>query len=85
VRLVVAGRACDVRGFAVAGVETVSCETAMQAQAALDDLATDVGLFIVSQWFAHAMGNRLMRLRERKGPPVVLVLPPDRSNDAGPR
>ena len=74
-RLVVAGRAHDVRGFAVAGVETVSCETAMHAQAALDSLAPDVALFIVSRWFAHATGDRLTRLRERKGPPVVFVLP----------
>jgi vacuolar-type H+-ATPase subunit F/Vma7 len=76
-RLLVAGRARDVRGFAVAGVETVPCETAPQARAAIDDLGDDVGLFVVSQWFEQATGDRLARLRGRKGPPVVLVLPPD--------
>jgi vacuolar-type H+-ATPase subunit F/Vma7 len=84
-RLVVAGRARDVRGFALAGVETVSCETAMQARAALDGLGTDVGLFIVSPWFARATRDRLTWLREHKGPPVVLVLPPDLRDDAGDR
>jgi hypothetical protein len=84
-RLLVAGRARDVRGFAVAGVETISCETATQAQTAIDDLGDDVGLFIVSWWFEHAAGDRLSRLRDRKGPPVVLVLPPDPSDDADQR
>jgi hypothetical protein len=84
-RLVVAGRIRDVRGFAVAGVETVSCETAVQALAALDGLGTDVGLFIVSRWFEQATGNHLTRLRDRKGPPVVLVLPPDPPDGTGHR
>jgi vacuolar-type H+-ATPase subunit F/Vma7 len=82
-RLVVAGRPRDVRGFAIAGVETLACDTAMQARAALDGLGSDVGLFIASQWFEQASGERLRRLRERKGPPAVLVLPPDLPNDAG--
>jgi hypothetical protein len=84
-RLVVAGRAHDVRGFAVAGVETIRCETAGEAKALLDGLAADVGLFIVPRWFERATGERLARLRERWGPPVVLVLPPDRHDDAGHR
>jgi vacuolar-type H+-ATPase subunit F/Vma7 len=84
-RLIVAGRACDVRGFAVAGVDTIPCETPAQAQTALDGLGADVGLFIVSQWFEQVTGPRLARLRDRKGPPVVVVLPPEPRHDAGHR
>ena len=76
-RLVVAGRPREVRGFAVAGVDTIPCDTPAEALATLDSLGTDVGLLIVPQWLAQAAGHRLARLQERKGPPVVLVLPPE--------
>ena len=79
-RLVVAGRTEEVRGFALAGVETAECNTAEHAQAILADIRGDVGLLIVSSWFAHAASERLRAIRERKGPPVVLTLPDDRAD-----
>jgi vacuolar-type H+-ATPase subunit F/Vma7 len=84
-RLVVAGRARDVRGFAVAGVETIPCETAAEAQALLDGLAADIGLLIVPRWFEQATAARLARLRERKGPPVIVALPSGPRDDPGRR
>ena len=81
-KLIVAGRASEVRGFALAGVETIACETTERATAIVDGLGTDVGLLIVSDWFAQAAAPRLSLLRARKGPPVVLTLPPDSDEDA---
>jgi vacuolar-type H+-ATPase subunit F/Vma7 len=77
-RVVAAGRVEEVRGFALAGVETVWCDTASAAAALLTDLQgadPPIGLLIVSPWLAGAVPDRLQRLRERKGPPMVLTLP----------
>jgi vacuolar-type H+-ATPase subunit F/Vma7 len=79
-RLLVAGQAREIQGFALAGVEVVACDTPTEAHAVVDGLGTDVGLLIVSQWFGRAAGERLARIRERNGPPVVLVLPGDLQN-----
>ena len=76
-RLMVAGRAAEVRGFALAGVETAECESDEQANALIIDLPGDVGLLIVSPWVAHAAADRLRAIRDRKGPPVVFTLPAD--------
>jgi vacuolar-type H+-ATPase subunit F/Vma7 len=77
-RIVVAGRVDDVRGFTLAGVETACCDTAPAAAAILTSLgAADppIGLLIVSPWLASVAPDRLQRLRGRKGPPIVLMLP----------
>ena len=81
-RLIAAGRASEVRGFALAGVETIACETTERATAIVEGLGTDVGLLIVSDWFAQAAAPQLSVLRARKGPPVVLTLPSDADDDA---
>jgi vacuolar-type H+-ATPase subunit F/Vma7 len=77
-RLVVAGRADEIRGFALAGVETAECHSVEHANAVLSGVSRDVGLLIVSAWVAQAAEDRLRAVRDRKGPPVVLTLPGDR-------
>ena len=80
-KFIVAGRASEVRGFALAGVETIACETSERATAIVDGLGTDVGLLIVSDWFAQAAAPGLSVLRARTGPPVVLTLPSESDDD----
>jgi vacuolar-type H+-ATPase subunit F/Vma7 len=83
-RLIVAGRASEVRGFALAGVETAICDNQDEADAFLTSLAADVGLLIVSPWVAQAAAERLQTIRDRRGPPVILTLPAARA-DVGER
>ena len=79
-RLLVAGRIGEIRGFALAGVDTAACDHEAQARAFVTDLPGDVGLLIVTAWVARAAGERLRAIRDRKGPPVVLTLPVDRGD-----
>ena len=77
-RLVVVGRSREVTGFALAGVETVVCAPADDASAVIDGLAAAdaaVGLVIVTSSVGRAAFSEIQKLRRRKGPPVIAVLP----------
>ena len=77
-RLVAIGRAADVRGFALAGVEVVACETEGEADETLRSLGADptVGLVVVPAWIGQ-VAAAIERVRSRQGPAVILVLPGD--------
>jgi vacuolar-type H+-ATPase subunit F/Vma7 len=74
-RLLVAGRPQEIRGFALAGVETLTCHSRADAEAVVEQFGGDVGLLIVPRWLADAASERLARIRQRQGWPIVLVLP----------
>ena len=76
-RLLVAGRGHEVRGFALAGIDTVTCDSRTQVHTVLVGLGADVGLLIVSRWFEQAAAESLAQIRDRSGPPIVLTLPAD--------
>jgi vacuolar-type H+-ATPase subunit F/Vma7 len=72
------GRAEDIRGFALAGVETAVCETPHEAETlmnALGAVESRVGLLMVSAWVTRAAPSAVERSRQKDGPPIVLVLP----------
>jgi vacuolar-type H+-ATPase subunit F/Vma7 len=81
-RLLVAGRAHEIRGFTLAGVETVRCDTRAQAKTIVDGLGADIGLLIVSRWFQQAAGEHLAKIRDRSGRPIVLTLPEEREGES---
>jgi vacuolar-type H+-ATPase subunit F/Vma7 len=76
-RMVALGRLDDIRGFALAGVETVRCETLQEASALVLALGADttIGLVVVPGWLARAASAAIARVRGRRRAPVVLVLP----------
>lgn len=76
-RLIAFGRTDDVRGFALAGVETVPCQTVRQADAALRTLGSDptVGVVMIPTWVERAIPAVIARVRVRRRAPVLLVLP----------
>jgi vacuolar-type H+-ATPase subunit F/Vma7 len=77
-RVVMVGRAPEVRGFALAGVETRRCANAAEAQGAVTLLADErpaPGLVIVSPWAATAAARAIAHARRRSRPPVIVVLP----------
>jgi vacuolar-type H+-ATPase subunit F/Vma7 len=77
-RIVAVGRAREVGGFALGGVETRPCAAAADAEAAVTALTRgqDVpGLLVVSPWAGRAAARAIAHLRERPAPPVVVVLP----------
>lgn len=77
-RIVAVGRAREVSGFALAGVEMRPCATAADADAAVTALARGLdvpGLLVVSPWAGRAAARAIARVRERPAPPVVVVLP----------
>jgi vacuolar-type H+-ATPase subunit F/Vma7 len=76
-RLIALGRTNDVRGFALAGVETVTCQTVRQADAALRTLGSDptVGVVMIPTWVERAIPAAIARVRVRRRAPVLLVLP----------
>jgi vacuolar-type H+-ATPase subunit F/Vma7 len=79
-RIVVIGRAREVRGFSLAGVETAVCQAPADASARVSALgapASGVGLLLLSAWAARAAERPLAAIRERQGPPVILELPGD--------
>lgn len=78
-RIVVVGRAIDVRGFGLAGAETRTCESAAEAHAALLQVADErpaAGLVVVSPWVAAVATRAVAKIRSAvTRPPVVVVLP----------
>jgi vacuolar-type H+-ATPase subunit F/Vma7 len=75
--MIALGRLDDIRGFALAGVETARCESAGEATALVNALVVDgsVGLVVVPAWLGYGLGGALAQLRERRRGPVVVVLP----------
>lgn len=80
-RIVAVGRAVDVRGFALAGVETRRCEAAAEAHATLLQVADErpaPGLVVISPWVATVAPRAVAKIRSAATrPPVVVVLPAD--------
>jgi vacuolar-type H+-ATPase subunit F/Vma7 len=74
--MVAVGRASEVRGFALAGVETARCETTQEAELVLEAIASDasVGLLMVPAWLERVARFRGRGPAGRRGP-IVLVLP----------
>ena len=83
--MIALGRVEDVRGFALAGVETASCQTPLDADALLPVLASDetVGLVVVPAWLDRLAPASIARVRGRRRAPVILVLP-DEDSDVTP-
>jgi vacuolar-type H+-ATPase subunit F/Vma7 len=77
VRLIAIGRADDIRGFALAGVETARCESLQEAGALLAQVGVDatVGLIVVPSWVDRGAPAAIARVRARRRAPVVVVLP----------
>jgi vacuolar-type H+-ATPase subunit F/Vma7 len=83
-RIVVVGRAVDLRGFALAGVETVVCRTPTEVEPVVSRLGlrpAGVGLLILSPWAAALGRQATSAIRASQGPPVVLELPGDAVED----
>ena len=78
--LVVIGRDEEVTGFALAGVTTLVCNSPGDAGQAIDRVAapgSGCGLVLVTPWIARHAARALDSARQRKGPPVVAVIPGD--------
>jgi vacuolar-type H+-ATPase subunit F/Vma7 len=77
VKIVAVGRADDTRGFALAGVEIVSCRTPGEADAVISALSADahVGVVIVPAWLNRVAPALVARVRARRRGPVLIVLP----------
>jgi vacuolar-type H+-ATPase subunit F/Vma7 len=76
-KIVALGRAEEIRGFALAGVATVVCQTAQDADEIVTRLGSreaDAGLLIVARWVGQAAGPAIARMRATQAPPIVLVL-----------
>ena len=71
------GRTDEIRGFALAGVEVASCQTPKEADAVVAGLSSDatVGLVIVPAWLNRVAPALVARVRARRRPPVIFVLP----------
>ena len=72
------GRPDEVRGFALAGVETAPCRTAQDADRVLSTLVADrshVGVIVVPAWVNQAVAGVVARARAQRDAPVVVVLP----------
>jgi vacuolar-type H+-ATPase subunit F/Vma7 len=80
-RLIAIGRPDEVRGFALAGVETWPCHTALDADRLLQTIGSDtaVGLIMIPGWVGHAANATIARVRATRRGPVILVLPNDTS------
>jgi len=75
--MIAIGRADEVRGFALAGVEVAPCRTPHEADALVLALTTDatVGLLMVPSWVEEAARTSIARARGRRPTPAILVLP----------
>jgi vacuolar-type H+-ATPase subunit F/Vma7 len=76
-RLLALGRPEEIRGFALAGVATIVCQTAQDAEKTMAELGladAGVGLLIVPRWIGQAASQAISQIRSRQTPPVVLVL-----------
>jgi len=77
-RLVAVGRAGELTGFALAGVEIASCDSPADADplvAGLTDAGAAVGIVIVSPWIGRHAARSISAARRRRGPPVIVVVP----------
>ena len=77
-RLVVVGRAAELTGFMLAGVETAECASAADAERRVDELcreAAGTGLVLLSPWAGRHAAAALAAIQRRKRPPVVLIMP----------
>jgi vacuolar-type H+-ATPase subunit F/Vma7 len=75
--MIAVGRGDDIRGFALAGMETARCETPQDAGALLTRFGADatVGLLVVPLWVDRAAPESIARVRALRRAPIVLVLP----------
>jgi vacuolar-type H+-ATPase subunit F/Vma7 len=76
--MVAVGRADEVGGFALAGVEVRPCTTPAEAEAVMATVVQETppaGLVVVSAWANRAAARVIARLRQRRTPPVVVTLP----------
>lgn len=75
--MIALGRADDIRGFALAGMETARCETPQEAAALLAQFGADatIGLLVVPPWLDRAAPAAIARVRALRRAPVVLALP----------
>ena len=75
--MIALGRLDDIRGFALAGVETARCESAQEGSARINALATDasVAVVVLPAWLGDGAASAIARLRDRPRGPVVVVLP----------
>lgn len=72
------GRAGELTGVALAGVEVAPCDSPTDADrlvASLADSGAAIGLVIVSAWIGHHATRSIAAARLRKGPPVIVVVP----------
>lgn len=77
-RLIVVGRSDEVTGFVLAGVETMACDTAADASQIVSGAAQPgggAGLVLVSPWIARHAARVIAASHQRKGPPVITVIP----------
>jgi vacuolar-type H+-ATPase subunit F/Vma7 len=79
VKILAIGTTDDVRGFALAGVETVRCRTAQDAETALITIAADpaVALLLVPAWVGQVARAALTRIRSSRRGPLIVVVPDD--------
>ena len=76
-KIVAVGRPEETRGFALAGVATIVCQTAEVAReimTRLESREADAGLVIVPRWVDRAASPAIARMRAKQTPPIVLVL-----------
>jgi vacuolar-type H+-ATPase subunit F/Vma7 len=75
-RLIVVGRAEEVCGFALAGVDIVVCDAAAAAAPLVERVSADgAGLVLVTPWIAQHAARTIAALQRRKGPPVISIIP----------
>jgi vacuolar-type H+-ATPase subunit F/Vma7 len=76
-KVVAVGRLDDIRGFALAGVETVRCETLQDAGAMVQALSADasIGLILLPASCAAAASAAIGLVRGQRRAPVILELP----------
>ena len=77
-RIVAIGRADEMRGFALAGVETTRCDSGQEADSAISAMSragSDVGLVLVSRSIAALAVPAIARARAGGAPAVFLILP----------
>ena len=75
--MIALGRLDDIRGFALAGVETARCESLREGSALVKALSADpsVGVVVVPAWLGYGAASAIAHVRDRRGGPVVVVLP----------
>lgn len=77
-KLIFVGRTDEVAGFALAGAQTVTCDAPENAASTVEHVSAeggDVGLVLVSPWIARHAARAIDAVQQRKGPPVISIVP----------